>query len=240
MILITGAATRIGAIIAQHLAHDGSKIIIHYHRSQDEAEALTRKLGNAALWQQNLRAPDLAASFQKLMRENGPVDTLINNAAVFYPDQDHENISAELRSEIMAVNYHAPLTLMQEMAKTLPQGGVGNIINILDQRVLNPSYAFPVYTESKIKLWQATQQKAVEFAPHIRVNAIAPGHVLPNVGEDATRFEARRARTPMGTGPAPEDVAAAIEFILNIKSMTGACIPLDGGEHLVPKTEPTS
>lgn len=197
-------------------------------------------MGNAVLWQQDLCTPDLVQKFQSLISEHGLIDVLVNNAAVFYPDQDNENISPELQQEIMTVNHHAPVTLMQEMAKALPVDRAGNIINILDQRVLNPSYAFPVYTQSKLALYQATQKMAVELAPHIRVNAIAPGHVLPNVGEDTAKFQARRKKTPMGIGPEPEDIAATVEFILCMQSMTGACIPLDGGEHLVPKTKPIS
>lgn len=244
MILITGSATRIGAAIAYRIAKN-NKVIIHYHQSAKQAELIASQLDNAILWQQDLCAPDLAKNFQILSSQHGPIDTLINNAAVFYPEQDNENISAELRNEIMAVNYRAPMILMQEFAAAYRASksssrAAGNIINILDQRILNPSHAFPAYTESKMKLWQATQQMAVELAPHIRVNAIAPGHVLPNVGEAEEKFHARRAKTPMGMGPEPDDIAATVEFILGMKSMTGACIPLDGGEHLVPKIKAIS
>lgn len=230
------------------------------------AEELSAGGAEVVLWQQDLRAPDLAAQFRNLIEQHGPINTLVNNAAVFYPEQDKVgSVTPELWQDIMAVNCHASFVLMQEFAaqfSSSPQAGVRsreatergdtdiapspnlspasggeelNIINILDQRVLNISHAFPAYTASKSALWALTKSMVLALAPHIRVNAIAPGHVLPTAGEDDENFHARRAKTPLGTGPAPEDIAAAVEFILNSPSMTGACIPLDGGEHLVPK-----
>ncbi len=188
------------------------------------------------LWQQDLRALDLAESFQRLAEQVGRLDVLVNNAAVFYPDRDRAGeITPEFYQEVMQANTWAPLCLMQEMARALPDGGAGNIINILDQRVLNASHAFPVYTASKSALWAATKSMARALAPRVRVNAIALGHVLPTVGEAEENFHARRAKTPLGIGPSPEDIAAAVEMILNSPSMTGAIIPLDGGEHLVAK-----
>lgn len=244
MILITGAATRIGAAIARRLVNK-NKMVIHYHSSSAAAQALMDELraqgAEIILWQQDLRAPDLAESVQALISQHGPMDALVNNAAVFYPEKDNsDGMAPELQRDIMTINCHAPLCLMQEMAKALPQGARGNIINMLDQRVLNVSHTFPSYTASKTALWTATKSMAVQLAPHIRVNAIAPGHVLPTQGEDMEKFAARRAKVPLGFGPEPEDIAAAVEFILRSPSMTGACIPLDGGEHLVAKQKPIS
>ena len=238
-VLITGAAQRVGAAIAQHMAGEYN-IILHYHRSADEAEKLASKLrwrgAEAMLWQQDLCAPDLAQNFQNLVRQVGQIDVLVNNAAVFYPQQDRVGeITPELYQESMTVNCWAPFCLMQEMAHALPNDTAGNIINILDQRVLNISHAFPVYTASKSALWALTKNMALALAPWIRVNAIAPGHVLPSLGEGEDTFRARQAKTPLGMGPSPDDIAQTVEMILNSPSMTGVCIPLDGGEHLVAK-----
>jgi len=238
-ILITGASQRVGAAIAKRLA-GANNIILHYHQSMDAAEALAAELRAKGVkvtpWQQDLRANNLTESFRKLISDVGAIDVLINNAAVFYPDRDRAGeITSEFYDEVMRVNTWAPLCLMQEMARALPDGAAGNIINILDQRVLNISHAFPVYTASKSALWALTKNMAAVLAPHIRVNAIAPGHVLPSVGESEDIFRARQAKTPLGIGPTPEDIAATVEMILNSPSMTGACVPLDGGEHLVPK-----
>jgi NAD(P)-dependent dehydrogenase (short-subunit alcohol dehydrogenase family) len=240
MILITGAATRIGAAIARKLTTKNARIILHFYQSGTEAGALVDELRAAGaditLWQQDLRSPTLKDAFKKLIRGTGPVDTLINNAAVFYPDQDKlGTITPDFWQNVMQVNAWAPLCLMQEFAAALPDGAKGNIINMLDQRVLNISHAFPVYTASKSALWAMTQNMARALAPNIRVNAIAPGHVLPSVGEDENKFQARQAKTPLGIGPTAEQIAETIQVILSTPSMTGACIPLDGGEHLISK-----
>ena len=263
MILITGAATRIGAAIAKRLAArrntmdprfrgtDG--VIIHYYASPKDAAGVAKEIEKqgtpAVLWQQDLRVPNLAHAFAQLVQQTGPIDTLVNNAAIFLPDQDKLGaITPEFFLAMMQVNCHAPFALMQAFAAQPifldkrfcgPDGEMwrGNIINILDQRVLNVSHAFPAYTASKSALWALTQNMARMLAPQIRVNAVAPGHVLPTQGEDVEKFKSRRAKTPLGNGPSPEEVAATVEFILNSQGMTGACIPLDGGEHLVPKTK---
>jgi len=246
----------VGAAIARRMA-DQYHIILHYHRSVDETEKLAVELrvqgAGVTLWQQDLCAPDLAQNFQELMRRTRPIDILVNNAAVFYPDRDRVGeVTPELYQEIMMVNCWAPFCLMQEFAKQADEqtsactgprirhsrsrgADEGNIINILDQRVLNISHAFPVYTASKSALWALTKNMALALAPRIRVNAIAPGHVLPSVGESENTFRVRQMKTPLGIGPTPEAIAETISMILNSPSMTGACIPLDGGEHLVAK-----
>lgn len=205
------------------------------------ADELRRQFAvKVTLWQQDLCAPDLSEAFRNFLSAYGPLDTLINNAAIFYPEKDKlGELTHELWEEVMTVNTWAPLCLMQEMAAALPDGARGNIINILDQRVLSISHAFPVYTASKSALWAITQNMARTLAPRIRVNAIAPGHVLPMADEDEERFRARQAKTPLGQGPLPEAIADMIWTILNSPSITGACIPMDGGEHLVAKRKPS-
>lgn len=244
MILITGGANRIGAAIARQLARK-NKIIIHYNSSGNDAKQLVAELHKhgteVILWQQDLRASDLPQRFQRLIDANGPIDVLINNAAIFSPEKDKlGEITYKFYQEVMDVNFAAPLCLMQEFARHVPKKSKANIINILDQRVLNISHAFPVYTASKTALWALTQNMALALAPNIRVNAIAPGHVLPTQGEDESKFKARSAKTLLGAGTTPEEIAATVEFILNSKSITGACIPVDGGEHLVPKQKTIS
>jgi NAD(P)-dependent dehydrogenase (short-subunit alcohol dehydrogenase family) len=240
MILITGAATRIGAAIARRLARPDAQIILHYNASHDDAQELAKELrqhgATITLWRQDLRAPDLQEAFKSLTQQTGPVQTLINNAAVFYPVEDKlGNVMLEFWRDVMQVNIWAPMCLMQEMSIELPKHQNGNIINILDQRVLNISHAFPVYTASKSALWSLTQNMARALAPNIRVNAIAPGHVLPTASEAEDKFRARQAKTPLGVGPTPDEIAGLIALILESPSITGVCIPLDGGEHLMPK-----
>jgi NAD(P)-dependent dehydrogenase (short-subunit alcohol dehydrogenase family) len=240
--LITGAAARIGAAIARRCAAAGAaRIILHYHQSHDAANTLAGELRGQGceviLWQQDLRADDLIQNFNALIGQCGSIDVLINNAAIFYPERDTTGEpDAELLAEMMAINFYAPLALSRAFAA---QGGAGNIVNILDQRVLNISHAFPAYTASKAALWALSQNMAQALAPHIRVNAIAPGHILPAAGEAIEMFQARTAKTPLGIGATPEAIAEAVMMILNSPSMTGAIIPLDGGEHMVQKRKPT-
>jgi NAD(P)-dependent dehydrogenase (short-subunit alcohol dehydrogenase family) len=135
-----------------------------------------------------------------------------------------------------AVNLRAPVFLSQAFAAQLPAAAHGNIINLIDQRVwkLNPQYF--AYTASKGGLWVVTQTMAQAFAPRIRVNAIAPGPALANVRMREKEFEKLKRLTPLQRGTSPEEIAAAVKFILAAPAMTGQMIALDGGQHLAWQT----
>jgi len=238
--LITGAAKRIGRAMALALAQDGWDVAVHCHKSIGDAAKLVdemRRLGRKAVAIEG----DLAGreTPKKLIKKAkgtlGPLTLLINNASLFEPDEAASVTMAEWDAH-QAVNLRAPVFLSQAFAAQLPAGAHGNIINLIDQRVwkLNPQYF--AYTASKGGLWVVTQTMAQAFAPRIRVNAIAPGPALANVRMREKEFEKLKRLTPLQRGTTPEEIAAAMKFILAAPAMTGQMIALDGGQHLAWQT----
>lgn len=238
--LITGAARRIGRAMALALAADGWDIAVHCHKSIGEAAKLVeemRRLGRKAVAiEGDLAGRDTPKKLIKKAKGTlGPLTLLINNASLFEPDEAASVTMAEWDAH-QAVNLRAPVFLAQAFAAQLPPVEQGNIINLIDQRVwkLNPQYFS--YTASKGGLWVVTQTMAQAFAPRIRVNAIAPGPALPNVRMREKEFEKLKRLTPLQRGTSPEEIAAAVKFILSAPAMTGQMIALDGGQHLAWQT----
>jgi NAD(P)-dependent dehydrogenase (short-subunit alcohol dehydrogenase family) len=235
--LITGGAKRIGREMVLSMAKSGWNIAIHYNTSQNEAENTLKDVksqgGRACIVKADLSDEmQVRAIMEKVHKELGAVSCLINNASVFKNDTV-ENFTASSWSENMAVNLYAPTILMQEFVRQLPEGGGGNIINMLDYSVWRYPERFMSYTASKAALWALTKQLAYSLAAKkIRVNAIGPGNTMPNQFETIERFEASRQASPLGIGAEPDEVCRALEFILSSLSMTGQMIALDGGKHL--------
>jgi NAD(P)-dependent dehydrogenase (short-subunit alcohol dehydrogenase family) len=241
-VLITGAARRIGAIIAADLACAGWRICVHFRNSRQQAEQLAASLeagGAAALaLQADLADPNAAARLVgECAQALGPPVCLINNASEFHYD-DLGGLTTDSWTRHMDVNLRAPVLLAQAMASRLPEGVTGNVINLLDQRVLHPTPEYFSYTLSKTALYAATRMLAQALAPRIRVNGIAPGPVLKNVYQTDAEFEAEWRRTLLQRPTRPEEIAAAVRFILDAPSLTGQMIVLDGGQHLVWHAEP--
>jgi NAD(P)-dependent dehydrogenase (short-subunit alcohol dehydrogenase family) len=161
----------------------------------------------------------------------GPLTALINNASIFERDEV-ESVTRASWDAHMEANLRAPFVLIQEFAKQLPESEKGAVINLLDQRVWNLTPHFTSYTISKAGLWTATQTLAMALAPHIRVNAIGPGPILPSPRQSANEFSRQCASTPLGHGAKPEEIAAAVRFLLDSPSVTGQMIAIDGGQHL--------
>jgi len=132
----------------------------------------------------------------------------------------------------LEVNLRAPFVLTQEFARQLPDGLEGNVINLLDQRVWNLTPHFLAYTASKSGLWTLTRTLALALAPRIRVNGIGPGPALASRYQSAAQFEAQCATLPLRHSTSPEEIARAVRHILDLPSMTGQMIALDGGQHL--------
>jgi NAD(P)-dependent dehydrogenase (short-subunit alcohol dehydrogenase family) len=235
-VLVTGAAKRLGRVIALDFARRGWRVGVHYHASAAEASALVAEIkgmgGSAAALQADLAqidslSPLVAACADRL----GSLTCLVNNAACFDWDSI-EGLDRESWQSHFQINLRAPIFLTQAFAKHLPEGTAGNVINIIDQKVLRPNPEFFSYTIAKSALWAATKMLAQALAPRIRVNAIAPGPVLPSQTQDQASFEREVSATLLERPVSAEDVAAAIRFLLDTPSITGQMIALDSGQHL--------
>jgi NAD(P)-dependent dehydrogenase (short-subunit alcohol dehydrogenase family) len=236
-VLVTGGAQRIGRTIVLDLAAHGFAVAIHYRRSKNEAEALARNIigrgGKAAAV-----AADLAkeAEVQTLVARAAealgmPLACLVNNASNFEMDKV-DTATRESWDRHIETNLRAPLVLSQAFAQQLPENGEGNIVNLLDQRVWKLTPYFLSYTVAKSGLWTLTRTLALALAPRIRVNGIGPGPTLPSERQTAEQFRQQQLAVPLRHGATPEEIAAAVRFILASPSMTGQMIALDGGEHL--------
>lgn len=235
-VLITGAARRIGRALAIDLAAHGWAVAIHYRHSQTEAESVAAEIskagGKAEIFQANLAdIAELPKLVVQVADRLGPPTCLINNASEFMLDSA-ETLNEATWDAHLDINLKAPVFLAQAVVKHLPDGEPGNIINIIDQRVWKLTPDFFSYTISKAGLWTATRTLAQGLAPHVRVNAIGPGPTLRSVHQTDADFAAETRSTLLKTGPSPEDIAAAVRFILATPSMTGQMIALDGGQHL--------
>jgi NAD(P)-dependent dehydrogenase (short-subunit alcohol dehydrogenase family) len=234
--LITGAGLRIGRAIALRLADEGWDIGVHYRSSrqaaEDVAEQIRQRGARAALLPADLA--DMAACRSLVpacVDALGAPRVLINNASIFVDDRLETMTPASWQAHI-GINLHAPLLLSQAFHAALPPGERGNIINLIDQRVWRLRSDFFSYTISKSALWTATRTMALALAPRVRVNGIGPGPVLANPYQSSADFDAEWASTPLQRGAAPEEIAAAVVYILNAPALTGQMIALDGGQHL--------
>lgn len=235
-VLITGAARRIGRAIALDLARAGWQVCVHYRRSAEDAERLVaeiRSLGGAAA----AVAADLASDrdVQQLIPHcrdalGAPV-CLINNASEFQVDTV-ATTNSQTWDTHLDINLKAPVFLARSLFLELPEGQEGNVINIIDQRVWKLTPDFFSYTISKAGLWTATRTLAQALAPRVRVNAIGPGPVLKSIHQTDADFARESLSTLLGRGPTPEEIAAAVRFILGSPTLTGQMIALDGGQHL--------
>lgn len=234
--LVTGASTRIGAAIVRALAGAGHAVVIHFRSGAEDAAALAGEIeatgGRAALLKANLSdRGERAQLIAEAAKPFGPLTILVNNASVFDPDSARD-VNEELWDRHFAIHAEAPIFLSRDFAGQLPAGVEGNIINMIDERVLHPSPAYFSYSLSKSVLWTATQTMAQSLAPAIRVNAIGPGPVLPHNGQSQEDFEQSTRSLPLKRHATPEAIAQGILAILSMPSFTGQMLALDGGKHL--------
>ena len=229
-VLVTGAARRIGAAIARALAADGWRVVLHCHRSGAEAETLAHETGAVGIVEADLG--DRAAIDGLIGRAGawGPLDALVNNAATFSND-GVANVSWESLDAHLVPNLAAPLFLSRDFARAF-KGQNGNIVNLLDQKVDNLNPDFLSYTLSKVALAALTRMLAMALAPRIRVNGVSPGLTLISGKQTEQSFQRAWHDTPLGRSSTPEELAAAVRFILLTPSMTGQSLVLDGGESL--------
>lgn len=236
VVLVTGAARRLGHAIARDFGGRGWSVGVHYRRSQHEAEGLVAEIvaggGIAVALQADLSDwTALEALLPRCREALGPVTCLLNNASEFRCDTI-ANVEPDSWRTHFDVNVRAPVCLARALAGNLPEGSQGSVINIIDQRVLRPTPEFFSYTLSKTTLWTATQTLAQALAPRVRVNAIAPGPVLQSIHQSEEAFRAECRSTLLGRGVSLAEIAAAVQFVLAAEAMTGQLIAIDGGQHL--------
>ncbi|UJW86843.1 SDR family oxidoreductase [Devosia sp. SL43] len=234
--LVTGAGDRIGAAIARALARSGHAVVIHYRSDAEGArevrDDIVRTGGKAAIVKADLtKRAQRATLIAKATKPFGPLTVLVNNASLFDPDSATD-VDEALWDQHFAIHAEAPIFLSRDFAAQLPDGADGNIVNIIDERVLHPSPAYFSYTLSKSVLWTATRTLAQSLAPYIRVNAIGPGPVLPHSRQDQATFDAHVKALPLQKHAGPEAIADGVITLLRTASMTGQMLALDGGQHL--------
>ncbi len=238
VVLITGAARRVGAVIARRLHAEGMNLVLHYRSSRKEAQLLQKELQarrpeSVVLIQADLlqvsKSPHLVKEAAGVW---GRLDALINNAATFYPTSVG-NITEAHWDDLFGVNLKAPLFLSQAAAPYLAKQK-GSIINITDIHAERPLKSHSVYCAAKAGLVMLTQSLAQELGPDVRTNAIAPGAIMwPEEGMD--EFTKRRiiSKTALKRHGDPEDIAEAVYYLLHgAQFMTGQVLTVDGGRSL--------
>jgi NAD(P)-dependent dehydrogenase (short-subunit alcohol dehydrogenase family) len=235
-VLITGGARRIGRAIALSMADAGFDVAVHYRSSRADADelvaAIEAKGRRARAFQADLaRHGDVMDLVPAVVARLASPTVLVNNASEFLVDTLATLTDTRWNTHL-DINLKAPVFLAQALAAHLPPGTDGHVINIIDQRVLKLTPEFFSYTLSKAGLWTATKTLAQALAPRVRVNAIGPGPVLRSVHQSEAAFAAEEASTLLGHGSTPEEIAAAVQFLLSAPAITGQMITLDGGQHL--------
>jgi len=232
--LVTGAARRIGKAIALALAGKGYDIALHYRSSRGEAEALAGRIEAAGrkctLFQRDFNRMEEVLSLVPAVFDAHPgCNVLVNNAAVF-ERAELAGTDEDIFERHFNVNFKAPFFLSRDFASRCK---AGHIINILDTRTARASRAYAAYALSKQALGEFTKLAAKALAPGVRVNGVCPGLILPAVGQDDAQFRKMARRIPMARPGRADDVADAVCFLLDNHFVTGQCIFVDGGQHLV-------
>lgn len=225
--LVTGGAVRVGRDICRALKNAGAQVVIHYRSAEAAARELAAELGTIAV-QGDLT---LAADRERIFREAGPVNALVNNASDFHPRPLLDESEEELRARL-DVNLIAPLEMMKLFRAQL-NGAPGVVVNLLDQEVLRPARSRGGYSLAKKGLRDVTLAAALQYArENLRVNGLAPGPVYPPPGLEHNRMEKTLKTVPLRRPVAPEDLAAGCVFLIGNSSVTGQILCIDCGQSL--------
>lgn len=230
--LVTGGGVRVGRAIALALAEDGYDLLVGYNTSPAgaaEVKAAARRIGRRAhAVRADLSREAGAVRLARVARERfGRLDLLVNSAASFVAN-DLLDVTADEWDAVMAVNLRAPFLLVRETAAMLRRAR-GAVVNIVDLSALRPWTSHPHHSVSKAGLLHLTRVAAKRLAPEVRVNAVAPGLVLPPGDFGADELERNRRQIPLGRVGTPDDVVSAVRFLATADYVTGEVIVVDGG-----------
>ncbi|HYD88168.1 MAG TPA: SDR family oxidoreductase [Vitreimonas sp.] len=236
--LVTGAGQRLGKAVALELARAGWGVIVHYRNSAGEAEAVAaqaRELGGAAVTvRADLGNADERGSLiaRAIEAAGAPLGALVNCAALFEHDTV-ATIDEKLLQRQIAINAYTPSLLARDFAQAMPEHARGSVVNFLDFKLANPYPDHFSYTLSKYALAGATELMARALAPRVRVNAVAPGYVLPAPGQSEADFQRLHDDVPLKRGPTPDDIARTARFLIESEAITGQTIYVDAGRRFV-------
>ncbi len=235
--LVTGAGRRVGRAIALELAARGAKVAVHFRTSKAEADDVVSLIkaggGVASAYRADLtNVLEIQWLARWIEEELGYVDVLVNSASEFFETALVTSSDADW-DRLMGANVKAPFQTIRRFAPMMVQRGAGHIVNVTDVYASRPLPGYSIYCASKAALWMLTRSLALELAPHVQVNAVAPGTVMfPEDFDEASRAKIVR-RVPLGREGTPEDIARAVRFLVEDGGyMTGSVITVDGGKEI--------
>lgn len=239
--LVTGAGKRLGRSMALGLASAGWDIAIHFGTSSEHAQQTVRDieaLGRRAVTLQADLASEASVStlITRCVESLGLPSCIVNNASLFDYDVAESFSYARLNAH-MQINVAAPISLARDLFRARSQSQhvfkhPAVVINLLDQKLLNPNPDFLSYTLSKAALLEATRLLAQALAPHVRIVGLAPGITLVSGDQTETGFQQAHHMTPLGKSSTPEDITAAAVYLASAHAITGTTLYVDGGQHL--------
>lgn len=234
--LITGGAVRVGRAITLGLADAGLRVVVHYHNSSAPAREVVAEIrdrgGEAVAVQADLGQHEAVLRLVEQAEEPfGPIDVLVNNASIF-PDAGLDEVDRALWDRTMAINLEAPFFLTQQLGGRMKKRGKGLIVNLGDLAGLQSWRGYVAHGISKAALLHLTKVAARALAPEVRVNAIAPGTVLPPDEMSDSVIDSLASRAPLQRNGSPEDVVRAVLYLLEAEFVTGETLVVDGGRRL--------
>ena len=238
--LVTGGAVRVGKAITLMLAHAGAHVVVNYNTSAGGAQATVAEAQAAGIDALGVQCDvsdfgAVQAMVRQVQDRFGGVDILVNAASLFgrikVPSEDLAQ-DLETWHRVTRISIDGAFYVSSLLAPSMLARGGGAIVNIVDLSVWTPWRGFTAHAVGKAGLLALTQQLALELAPTIRVNAVAPGTVLPPPGAGEAQQAAMAERTLLGRLGTPADVADAVRYLIEADYVTGTVVRVDGGEHL--------
>ena len=238
VVLVTGAAKRLGREIALALSASGWQVAVHYRNSEQDAIKTVADCAHTGCRSASFHADlddeaEVRALLPRVVAHFGQIDAVVNSASTFEHDSPASFSFAAMQKHLRG-NTGAAIVLAQALhMHVAARGTTGAVVNLLDQKLWNQNPDFFSYTLSKAALEAANTMLAMALAPQVRVVGVAPGLTLTSHLLSPEQFQALHKLSPLGRSSTPEDVAATVKFALENQSMTGTTLLVDGGQHLM-------